>query len=47
MSGTGAELMPIAVADGRPLHDGKPGPITRRLTEAFHALVRNEGKPLW
>src|SRR5262245_785749 len=47
VSGTGAELMPIAVADGRPLGDGKPGPITRRLTEAFHALVRNEGKPLW
>ena len=47
VSGTGAELMPIAVADGRPLGSGKPGPITRRLTEAFHALVRNEGKPLW
>jgi branched-chain amino acid aminotransferase len=47
VSGTGAELMPIAVADGRPLGSGKPGPITRRLTEAFHALVRNEGKPIW
>ena len=41
------ELMPIAVADGRPLGNGKPGPLTRRLTEAFHALVRNEGQPLW
>jgi branched-chain amino acid aminotransferase len=47
VTGTGAELMPIAIADGRPLGDGKPGPITRRLTEAFHALVRNEGTPLW
>jgi branched-chain amino acid aminotransferase len=47
VSGTGAELMPIAIADGRPLGNGKPGPLTRRLTEAFHALVRNEGKPLW
>lgn len=47
VTGTGAELMPVAVADGRPVADGKPGPITRRLTEAFHALVRNEGEPLW
>ena len=47
VTGTGAELMPIASADGRPLADGKPGPITKRLTDAFHALVRNEGKPLW
>jgi branched-chain amino acid aminotransferase len=47
VSGTGAELMPVVEADGRPIADGKPGPITRRLTEAFHALVRNEGTPLW
>lgn len=47
VTGTGAELMPVAVADGRPLADGQPGPITKRLTEAFHALVRNEGTPLW
>jgi len=47
VSGTGAELMPISSADGRPLADGRPGPITTRLTAAFHALVRNEGKPLW
>ena len=47
VTGTGAELMPVATADGRPIADGRPGPITRRLTDAFHALVRNEGKPLW
>jgi len=47
VSGTGAELMPVTSADGRLLADGKPGPLTRRLTEAFHALVRNEGTPLW
>jgi branched-chain amino acid aminotransferase len=47
VTGTGAELMPIASADGRLLADGKPGAITKRLTDAFHALVRNEGKPLW
>ena len=47
VTGTGAELMPVATADGRPIADGRPGPITRRLTDAFHALVRNEGNPLW
>ena len=47
VTGTGAEIMPVTAADGRPLGDGKPGPITARLSEAFHALVRNEGKPLW
>jgi branched-chain amino acid aminotransferase len=47
VTGTGAELMPVAEVDGRPIADGKPGAITRRLTEAFHALVRHEGEPLW
>ncbi len=47
VSGTGAELMPVVQADGRAIGDGKPGPVTRRLTEAFHALVRNEGDPVW
>jgi branched-chain amino acid aminotransferase len=47
VSGTGAELMPLTSADGRTIADGKPGPVTKRLTEAFHALVRNEGTPLW
>lgn len=47
VTGTGAELMPVAAADGRAIGSGQPGPITRRLTEAFHALARNEGEPLW
>jgi branched-chain amino acid aminotransferase len=47
VTGTGAELMPVTHADGRAIADGRPGPITQRLTEAFHALVRTEGAPLW
>jgi len=47
VTGTGAELMPVSTADGRPIAAGTPGPITRRLTEAFHALVRSEGEVLW
>ena len=47
VTGTGAELMPVIEVDGRTVGDGKPGPLTRRLTEAFQALVRNEGRALW
>jgi branched-chain amino acid aminotransferase len=47
VTGTGAELMPVTTADGRPIADGKPGPITKRLTEVFHSLVRTEGEALW
>jgi branched-chain amino acid aminotransferase len=47
LTGTGAELMPVAEVDGRRIGDGTSRPITRRLTDAFHALVRNEGDPVW
>jgi branched-chain amino acid aminotransferase len=47
LTGTGAEVMPVAELDGRQIADGKAGPMTRRLTEAFHALVRHEGEPVW
>ena len=47
LTGTGAELMPATEVDGRAIADGKPGPITQRLTDAFTALVRHEGEPLW
>jgi D-alanine transaminase len=35
LSGTTTEVMPIATVDNRPVGDGAPGPITRRLREAF------------
>ncbi len=47
LTGTGAEVMPVVEADGRRIGDGTPGPLTRRLLEAFHALARSEGEPLW
>jgi len=40
MTGTGAEVVPITRIDGRPIGTGEPGSLTRRLTEAFHRLVR-------
>lgn len=47
LTGTGAEVMPVREVDGRTIASGQPGPITRRLSAAFHALVRQEGDPLW
>jgi branched-chain amino acid aminotransferase len=47
LTGTGAELMPVVEADGRCIAGGRPGPITLRLTDDFHTLVRREGQPLW
>jgi branched-chain amino acid aminotransferase len=32
-------VLPIARADGQPIGDGKPGPITRRVMTAYDALV--------
>jgi branched-chain amino acid aminotransferase len=47
VTGTGAELMPVAEVDGRRIGSGMARPITARLTAAFQALVRNEGEPLF
>jgi branched-chain amino acid aminotransferase len=37
LTGTGAEVVPIATVDGRPL--AAPGPITRRAQELFAASL--------
>jgi len=39
LTGTAAEVIPVTKIDNRPIADGKPGPVTRRLTDAFHQLV--------
>lgn len=38
--GTGQEIMPITGFDGRPVGDGTPGPVTRKLQSAFDDTVR-------
>jgi branched-chain amino acid aminotransferase len=40
LTGTAAEVIPIVKVDGRTIGNGKPGPITRQLREAFHQLTR-------
>jgi branched-chain amino acid aminotransferase len=47
LSGTGAEVIAMTEADGRKIGDGTPGRITVLLQQAFQALARNEGDPLW
>ena len=42
LTGTAAEVIPVVECDGRPIGDGKPGPITKDLHRRFHALVRGE-----
>jgi branched-chain amino acid aminotransferase len=40
LTGSGAEVVPVTKVDGRAVGTGRPGPITRRLIEAFHAFAR-------
>lgn len=43
LTGTAAEIVPVIKVDGRLIGDGKPGPITRELSESYHRLTREEG----
>jgi len=47
LTGTGAEIGPVVEVDGRAIADGRPGALTGRLIEAFHALVRRTGTPIF
>jgi branched-chain amino acid aminotransferase len=42
LTGTGAEVISVTKIDGRTIGAGEPGPITRRLMDAFHKHVRGE-----
>lgn len=44
LTGTAAELIPVVECDGRPIGDGKPGPITRDLLQRFRKLVHGHGE---
>lgn len=43
LTGTAAELIPVVSIDGRGIGAGKPGPVTHRLLDAFHARVATDG----
>jgi D-alanine transaminase len=40
LTGTTSEVLPIVRVDDRPIGDGQPGPVTRRLQEAYRQAVR-------
>jgi branched-chain amino acid aminotransferase len=42
-SGTMGELAAVTRVDGRTIGDGRPGPLTRRLSELFRELTSREG----
>jgi len=46
LTGTGAEIMPVVKIDGRVIGNGKPGPVTRKLVENYHALTKVSGEPI-
>jgi branched-chain amino acid aminotransferase len=48
-TGTAAEIVPLKEINKRTIGDGIPGPVTKRLMEAFSKLVRDpkEGTPIY
>ena len=46
LTGTGAEVVPTVKLDGREIGDGRPGPVTKRVLEAFRRRVLVEGTRL-
>ncbi len=43
VTGTMGGLTPVLALDGRPIGDGKPGPVTARLTDLFAGLTAASG----
>ena len=40
LTGSAAEIVPVVKLDSRTIGNGKPGPVTRDLSERFHQLTR-------
>ena len=47
LTGTAAEIVGVAKYDERIIGDGKPGPVTLRMMEAFSKLTQNSGTPIY
>jgi len=46
MTGTGAEVVPVVNLDARPIGNGRPGSVTKRLIKGFRDLVSRGGVSL-
>jgi D-alanine transaminase len=44
LTGTTTEVLPVVWVDGQPIGGGSPGPVTRRLQEAYQEAVREFGE---
>ena len=40
LTGSAAEVVPVTKIDGRSIAAGTPGPVTRKLIDAFHRYIR-------
>jgi branched-chain amino acid aminotransferase len=47
VTGTGAEIMPVVKIDGRVIGSGKPGALSVKLIEAYKALTKVTGEPIY
>lgn len=47
LTGTAAEVIAVVQVDGRPIGEGKPGPITQHLLAEFRKLVTVEGSKVY
>ncbi len=47
LTGTGAELGPVVLLDGRTIGTGTPGPVTLRILGAFRELAARGGTPIY
>ena len=46
LTGTAAEVIPVARVDARTIGNGSPGPVTKELMKRFKACVQREGTPI-
>lgn len=44
LTGTAAEAIPVVKVDGRPIGNGRPGPVTNLLIERFRSIVTQDGE---
>ncbi|MST33562.1 aminotransferase IV [Acidimicrobiaceae bacterium USS-CC1] len=46
VTGTMGELAPVVAVDGRPIGDGRPGPVSGELARRYARLTATEGTPV-
>lgn len=47
VTGTAAEAAPLTKLDGRVIGTGKPGPLTKKMVEAFEIITKSTGTPIY